>query len=197
MKHWHVIYTKPKSEYKVAAWLSNYDIESYVPSWIHSVSSSSQSFTKNILFPCYVFAHFSFEEGRFSSIQWTPGIRKFVSFGGQPATIPDYTMEEMRQKIQLANDSRRSDLEYSIKSGTPVRIISGPFQDMQAIFDRPTASKERVQVLLDFLGSINRVRLDIDDLEVISRENPSDSNSNINKRPRRTRGRGRYIKAKE
>ncbi|PID86754.1 MAG: hypothetical protein CSB13_02765 [Chloroflexi bacterium] len=196
MKHWYVIYTKPKSEYRVAAWLAQYEIETYVPGF-YSLSSSSQTATKEILFPCYMFAKISLEEEGLSSIQWVPGVRRIVSFGGQPVTIPDCMMEEMRQNIQLANESRHENLEPSMQPGTLVRVVSGPFQGMQAIFERPTSSRERVQVLLDFLGRVNRVKLDIDDLEVVSKEKSSYSSRTAHKRPRRTRGRGRRIKVSE
>ncbi len=196
MKHWYVIYTKPKAEYKVAAWLSQYEIETYVPDF-HSLSAAPQISNKEILFPCYVFVKISLEKEGLSSIQWVPGVRSIVSFGGKLATIPDYVMNEMQQNIQLFSEAKKKHTRNVIKSGTPVRIISGPFQSMQAIFERPTSSDERVQILLEVLGSLNRVNIDVNDLEVISDKQTSNSSSTYKKRPRRTRGRGRRIKVKE
>lgn len=197
MKRWYVIYTKPKSEYKVAAWLSQQEIEIYLPELGISHFSSAKSGSREILFPCYLFVKFSLEEECLSSLQWVPGVRNIVSFGGNPATIPDNVVNEIRQNIELLSETEDRHSKSAIKSGTPVRITNGLFQNMQAIFERPISSNERVQILLDILGSLNRVNIDINDLEIISDKQVSCSNPVYKKRQRYTRGHGRHIKVKK
>lgn len=197
MKRWYVIYTKPKSEHKVALWLSQRGIESYLPELKISASSSIASVTKEILFPCYIFVKFSLEDESLSSLQWIPGARKIISFDGKPAMIPDDMINEIRKNVELISEAKRKHPKSAIKSGTPVRIIEGPFQNMRAIFERATSSRERVQILLDILGSLNRVNIDVDALEIISDKQISCSNPSYKKRPRYTRGHGRRIKVKK
>ena len=72
-----------------------------------------------------------------------------------------------------------------------MRITAGPFKDMVAIFERPTSSAERVQVLLDILGRASRTEVATADLEKAS---PQAAEQARVKRPRRTRGRGRPIR---
>jgi transcription antitermination factor NusG len=65
-----------------------------------------------------------------------------------------------------------------------VRIVSGPLAGLEAAFDRPLGPRERVQVLVRFLGQVNRAEVSCEALEpLVERERP----------PRRTRGRGRPI----
>ena len=62
---------------------------------------------------------------------------------------------------------------------------------MLAIFDRPTSSAERVQVLLHILGQASRTVISVHELEKAA---PGVVTPEL-KRPRRTRGRGRRIRA--
>jgi len=194
MKHWYTIYTKPNAEYKVASFLQNHGIEIFLPEVRIINSSVSKPSPKEIFFPCYIFVNICLETEGLSSLQWLPGVRNIVSFDSEPVMIPEYIINEIRQKLKLIDESGNRDSRESFKSGTSVRIISGPFRDMVGQFDRSTSSEDRVQILLEILGRLNRVQIDVSELEVAS------VNKNINilesKRPRRTRGRGRFIKVK-
>ncbi len=190
MEKWYVLRTKPNSEYRVVTALQQHQIETYLPE-IKSPKAYRQR-KKASFFPCYLFARVDFSVMPFSKMQWLPGMCRFITFGGEkPVPIPDQVIELIQSKldeIELTGDQP----VHSFKPGDPVEIIDGPFKGIQAIFYGSTTSAERVQVLLEMLGSASRVQVPVDNLKSAS----PGPEAPVAKRPRRTRGRGRCIKQK-
>jgi len=185
MKQWYVLHTKPNFEYKVTVSLNQQMIQSYLP----EVVSPEAKQRKQPFFPCYLFARFDFEAIDYLSLQWTPGLRRVISFDDRPIPLADEVVELIQQKLSHLEATGGYPLP-SFNPGDSVRIKEGPFRDMVAIFDGPTTPAQRVQVLLDFLGHDRRVTVEVTSLEKITSNTEEEP---ANKRPRRTRGRGRRI----
>jgi transcriptional antiterminator RfaH len=187
MEQWYTLHTKPSAEYQVIAALEQRKIQTYLPEII--LPESKKGRRRSPLFPCYVFAKIDFEKIGLTSVQWTPGLRRVVTFGDRLTPLPEEIIDLIRQKLK---DFKTTGCwnKPELKLGDTVRIKTGPFQDMVAIFDGPMTPGRRVRVLLNILGQASRVQVDLVDLEKAAPElelTPS-------KRPRRTRGRGRYIR---
>lgn len=181
MKKWYTLHTKPNSEYRVASLLQQRDIETYLP-------ELCQQHKRMPLFPCYLFVRVDLEKVTPSQWQWTPGLRRIVSFGRRPVSLADEIINLIRRKV---DESKSADLSTNrFRPGETVRIKSGPLEGMLAIFDSATKPSQRVQVLLTILGGANRVRIDAANLEkVLHRSEVTEANQ-----PRRTRGRGRSVR---
>ena len=189
MKTWYALHCKPNSEYQVVSILQQRGIVSYLPEI--STSGTDRSQRNKPLFPCYLFCNVDLQQVGLSTIQWIPGLRRIVTFDGQPTPVPDGIIDLIRHKLdenQGTSDSLYP--KHQFKSGDLVRITEGPFQDMIAIFDGSTSPSERVQILLSILGGVTRVQVEVNQLEKASSQVIS---PNL-RPPRRTRGRGRVIK---
>lgn len=182
MEQWYTLHTKANAEYQVVKLLTQRQIYSYLPE-IELSNTGRKPF-----FPCYLFARVDFTVVSFSSVQWTPGLRRVVSFNDQPTPLADEVINLIRHNLGEI-EATGSWPNHSFKSGDTVRITTGPFQDMLAIFAGPTTSAQRVQVLLNFLGQASRVQVDVTDLEEV---NPEVEAPPL-KRVRGTRGQGRKI----
>jgi transcription antitermination factor NusG len=136
-----------------------------------------------------LFLKVDFEVVGLSQVQWTPGLCRVLTFGDQPAPVSGSVIELIQRKLGEVK-ARGSWPTYPFKPGDPVRIVDGPFQDMEAIFAGPTTPSRRVQVLLNILGHTSRVQLNTADLAKI----PPAADTPEPKRLRRTRGRGHPIK---
>jgi len=186
MEQWYTLYTKSKSEYQVVAALQERGFQTYLP---ETVSVKGRQKGKNIaFFPRYLFVKVDFEAVGLSQVQWTPGLRRIVSFDSRPVSVPNEVIDLIGRKLDEIKTTGGWPAR-AFKPGDPVRITNGPFRDMPAIFDGPTTPTERVQVLLKILGHVNRVQMAVDDLEKAS----SEAEIPKPKRPRRTRGQGRRI----
>lgn len=186
MKQWYALHTKPNSEYRVVAGLQQREIETYLPEV--NLPQSGKARQSVPFFPCYLFMRVDMGKMRTAQWQWTPGLRRVVSIGNEPTPIPDQVILLIKDKLDEINETG-SFPSQPYKAGDTVRITKGPLAGMLAIFEKPTSSRRRVQVLLNFLGRINRVKVEPHDLE----KAPSHVRPSRPKNRRRSRGRGRPI----
>lgn len=187
MEQWYTFHSKPNAEYQVVAALRERGIQTYLPE-IKTVQTASSPSVKPF-FPCYLFGKIDFENVSITQIQWTPGLRRIITFDDYPTPIPNEIIELIQKKLSEF-ESTLEKPTYSFKKGDTVQITDGPFQDMLAIFNGPVTVAERVQVLLNILGQASRVQVEVSQLKEV----PSALANTEIKQPRRTRGRGRRIK---
>lgn len=150
MKQWYTLHTKPNSEYQVVTALQQRQLQVYLPEI--KVSKAGASCQRKPFFPCYLFAKVDFELVSLSQMQWTPGLRRIVTFDERPVPLPNEVIELLRNNLSRI-DRNNGRPTPSFKQGDPVRITEGPFRDMLAIFDGPSTPAQRVQVLLQILGA--------------------------------------------
>lgn len=160
MEHWYALYTKPKKEQQVAAQLEEEGIETYLPTVQRKVRRRDRP-DRVVFFPCYLFARLDFGVVPRSSIAWMPGIRRIVSLGEQPAVVDDQVIGLIRRRLEGVEEVGYGGL----RQGDRVRIQSGPLRDLEAIFDRPLSSADRVRILLDVVGRMTPVDIDYSDLK--------------------------------
>jgi transcription elongation factor/antiterminator RfaH len=188
LEQWYTLFTKPHAEYRVAATLQKQGLYIYLPE-IETVKVG-QGRIKKPFFPCYLFVKTDFESLGLLRVQWTPGLRYVVAFDNRPVPLADDLIELIQLKLGEI-EARKGRPVHNFKPGETVRINTGPFQDMLAIFEGPTTPRMRVRVLLNILGQASRVQVSVADINKVS----TDAETPAPKRPRRTRGRGRTIRA--
>ncbi len=182
---WYVLYTKAMQEQAVAQQLEQKGLEVFFPCYTERRHPSPRL---RPLFPGYLFVRLELERTGLAVLQWTPGLCYVVSFAGTPARMPDEAIELVR--LQLERVRERGGLHTSsFEAGEHVRISSGPLAGMEAVFDGTAGSADRVRILIDFLGEVNRALVRADWLQSMR---PAEMNG---KKLRGTRGRGRAIQA--
>lgn len=184
-EHWYTFHTKPNAEYQVAQTLRQRGLEVFLPE-VKAPRSRRRRKMKPF-FPSYLFAKVDLKAIGISKLRWVPGLNRLVAFGDQPIPVPEEIIEYILDNLE-ALQAQGGLPTHNFKPGDTVRITSGPFEGMEAIFDQGTTSAERVQVLLEILGRASRMEIDPDQLETAA-----DSDDSEPKRPRRTRGHGRRI----
>jgi len=102
-------------------------------------------------FPGYLFVHVDLDAVGISTFQWMPYGTGLVSFGGEPATVPEPLIQALRRRIvEIAEAGGQ--LFDAVKPGDSIYIHSGPFAGYEAIFDARLPGTERVRVLLKMLN---------------------------------------------
>ena len=159
MEHWYALYTKPHKEHHVSSILESKGLETYLP----TVRGRKNGRRKTEpFFSCYLFARFDPADA-LPGMYWTSGLRRIVSFGDQPAVVPDEVISSIRKRL-----AEMGELSYPVhrfKQGDRVAIKAGPFRDFEAIFDQSLSSRDRAWVLMDFLGRWARCEVSLDCLE--------------------------------
>jgi transcriptional antiterminator RfaH len=186
MEEWYTLYTRPRMEHRVAVTLDDQGIKTYLPKIKDHKEPSKGKLLP--LFPCYLFMWVDLERTVAAQWQWAPGLRCIVAFDGEALPVSEQGIELIRRNIDEFNSSLAWH-QSKFKPGDVVRVTTGPFAELLALFEGPTTPAKRVTVLLSFLGNLNRVRLNANYLE----KAPPGMEVTLPKRPRQTRGNGRRI----
>lgn len=146
MLGWYVMHSKPQKEKWLYDQLDSLQIEAYYP----SVRTKSGAHKSKPYFPGYLFVNVDLQLTGTSLLQWIPGSLGLVSFGGEPAWVPDGLLQRIRHRLDEINnlEDRLFDI---LKPGDEVVIHSGPFAGYDAIFCARLRDSERVQVFLRIL----------------------------------------------
>lgn len=147
MINWHAIYTKPRSEKKVAERLSENDFEVYCP-MIKTLRQWSDRKKKVLLpmFPGYVFVRVS--KADHTRVLQDYGVLNFVYWLGKPAIVRDYEIEAIKEIALHGNEiSIQSD---TFEKGQLVTIPDGPFKGMSGKIDK--LDKRKIVVVVEKLG---------------------------------------------
>ncbi len=154
---WFCVRAQPKHEHIAAAHLRNEpEVEVYLPRirFRRSTRRGPVWFTE-ALFPGYLFARFDLAGG-LRRFHYAPGVRGIVHFGEKWPTIPDATIEELRA---TAGDEEVRVVVEQFRPGETVLIAEGAFRGLSAVVNRVMPAKDRVAVLLEFLGRQTMVEL--------------------------------------
>ena len=159
--HWYAVYSKPRQEYAVRACLRSQGVEVYLPVLRSSGKKRLQERAEKPFFARYLFARMDLSAVPLSSVKWMPGVTRMVSFGGQPAIVPDEIVEWLKDRLA------RVDLQdyhegLPLRPGDRLRVTTGPLQDMEVIYDRRLSSQGRALVLVEMLGRLSRCEIGLD-----------------------------------
>lgn len=180
---WYVIYTHPRRELFVTSLLSrDTDVTFFLPEVLQYVKHEK---VLAPLFPRYLFVQVELLSNAVTRLRHTPGVLRFVESEGTPLSLADEKVRLLQDRIVHMN-AQGGLLSHSFHTGDAVVIKNGPFQGLDAVFAGPMHPRQRVQVLLHFLGQQRHLTVDVNHLE---KGNPLPV-----ARQRRTRGQGRWIK---
>lgn len=159
---WFAVYTKPRWEKKVAGLLAKRGIDHYCP--LNKVVKQWSDRKKVILeplFSSYVFVRIS-ETDKWK-IKEIDGILNYVYWLGKPASIPNEEIETIKRFLNEHQSVQVHQLK--LKTKDQVRILSGPFMDMQATV--LSASGKQVRVQIPSLNIALSATLKLSELELI------------------------------
>ena len=156
MRNWLVATYKVNEVKRLKSNLLSQKFNFYIPKI--TIKKINVSPKEEVLFPGYIFVNTSFEN--YSALKYTVGIRNIIKFGDNISCISDEDIEAM----QMAEETSKIDpVASQIQIGQDVMIAKGSLTG-SIVKVCSLASKERVGVLLSFLGSVRRVTISERDL---------------------------------
>ena len=149
MLTWYIFQSKTRKEDLLCEQLRIRDIEIFFPRLrVQPVNPRARKVKP--YFPGYVFGRLDLDQVGRSMADWIPGALGLVSFGGEPAAVPDHLVTTLRQHLEVINAANNPDaLRY--QPGDIVAIHSGPFSGYEAVFDVHLPGRDRVEVLLKMI----------------------------------------------
>ena len=159
---WYLIHCKARKEQYAASMLEkSLDLTVYLPEWKNTIRRKVQILP---LFPGYLFVQADLEKVPLSQVNTTPGVLRLVDFGGGPQPVPHHVIEGIAGRLNQIDQIYRPSFQ-------PKDIVrfknNAPLKDLEMIFVGPMTSSQRVTVLLNFLGRLKEVHVDIASLEKV------------------------------
>jgi transcriptional antiterminator RfaH len=155
---WYVMRSKPNKEEALWRQLEARGYQAFYPRLrVKPVNPRSRKIKP--YFPGYLFVQVVLEEAGQSSLSSIPFSQGLVSFGGQPAEVPEGLVQAIRKRVEEI-DAAGGEQLVGIQRGETVLIQDGPFAGYQAVFDAQVAGNERVRVLLKLLKA-QQMKLDL------------------------------------
>ena len=146
---WYCVRSRIKHEHIAAGQLKQLpDVEVFCPRVrFQRATRRGKVWFTEALFPNYLFARFALRNLRL--IQATQGVAGVVHFGDYFATVAEEIITDLRVAL---DDSDLKEFPNAVAAGDEVVIADGSFMGITAVVQRLLPAKDRVRVLLEFLG---------------------------------------------
>jgi transcriptional antiterminator RfaH len=99
-------------------------------------------------FPGYLFARFELAEMH-RRVRYAHGVSGIVRFADRYATVEEEVLAHLKGDTGAAEIK---ELNYDLSEGDQVQIVGGPFVGLDAVVTQVLSPRERVKVLMEFLG---------------------------------------------
>jgi len=162
-KQWYLVYTKPREEQLAESNLIRQGYTVYLP-LIRNRRRSRGKFKSFIepMFPRYLFIQLDQNTDNWAPVRSTYGVSSMVYFGIKPASIPNEIVELLTSHADENSIYQIPDQDY--RQGDKLMVVEGPMAGLQGVFLSDN-TRERVEILLDYLGKQTEVNVSIHDIE--------------------------------
>lgn len=164
-KAWYLLYTKPRQEKYAKENLVRQNYQVYLPMY-----GNKRRFRGHYqaviepLFPRYLFIRLDTGSDNWAPIRSTYGVSNIVYFGFKPVAIPDSDITELKTHEDDKQVYYPPDQDLSI--GDNVRIADGFMTGLEGVLIAKTG-RERVQVLLQYIGKQLEITITEDNIEKV------------------------------
>lgn len=147
---WYCLKSQPKHEHIAAAHLRQMTgVEVFCPRLrFKRPTVRGPRWFEEAMFPGYLFSRFHFS-ARHKEVRYAMGITNIVRFGMLYASVDDAIIATLREQT---NSEQIAVLEPEVKEGDTVKIVEGALRGLEAVVTSVLSGRERVRVLLNFLG---------------------------------------------
>lgn len=158
LEGWYLVQCKPREDRRAVENLSYQGFEAFAPRcMVDRLRNRRWQPRLEALFPGYAFVLLDRIRHDWGKIRSTRGVSRLVHFGAAYPRVPAQVVARVRGMDGMALKSPCVALER----GDRVRILEGPFADVEAIFECHDGN-DRVLLLIEFLHRQVRVPMQAD-----------------------------------
>jgi len=162
-QQWLVVRTKSHQERIAADHLRDRDVEPYCPMYLEPPWHPRAPRGPVPLFSGYLFARCR-PRRQLAAVRFCPGVLGPVVFDGEPATVSQRLVDDLRQREGARGYVLPPEVELGFKRGQRVRLMAGPLKGLEGIFNGYLRGGQRAQVLMRFLRAEHRVEVETEAL---------------------------------
>jgi transcriptional antiterminator RfaH len=146
---WYALYTRPRAEKQVYQRLLDNNIETFLPlQKTYRMWSDRKKLVEKPLLSSYIFV--KTKSKHFPSVYKVPGVVKFVTFEGHPASIPQNQIDNLRLLINSDEEIEISSEKFA--RGDNVEVVNGSLIGLTGELIK-IGTKNRVVVRIDKLDT--------------------------------------------
>ena len=175
-KEWYVVNTYSGHENKVKEKLemraSTMGMEEYIYRVVVpeqkevQVKDGKEKEKVSKMFPGYILVEMVMNDEAWFIVRNTPGVTGFIGSSGKGAKPIPLSPQEV-DKILGSMGMSRIDISKDLQEGKRVKIVDGPFKDMEAKIDTIDLKEQKLLVLVDLFGQETSVEVEISQVESI------------------------------
>ena len=155
---WRCVRTKPKNEHLAAQQLRVLDesVAVFAPRLRHKKSTRRGTiWFVEALFPGYIFVQCDWTEWQ-RIVLATTGVTGMVHFGSTVPEVPDAVVNSLRDGFP---EDETLVISQTVDVGDVVEVAEGPLRGVNATVTRLLPARDRVAILLDFMGSAREIEV--------------------------------------
>jgi transcriptional antiterminator RfaH len=147
---WYCLRAKAKREHLAAAHLRALaGVTVFCPRVrFKRVTCQGTVWVTEAMFPTYLFAHFELST-MLRQVAYAQDVRGIVRFADEYPTIDEEVLAQLREHVGV---QELKELAYAPSEGDNVTIAAGAFAGLEAVITQVLPAKERVKILMEFLG---------------------------------------------
>lgn len=165
-RRWYVIHTYSGYEENVAQSLrqriESMDMEDKIFNVLVpierkiKIKNGKRKVVEEKIFPGYVMVEMVVNDDSWYVVRNTPNVTGFIGTGTVPTPISDNEIKELQKRMGVEEPKFKIDVSVN----SPVRIIDGPFKNLEGKITTIDEAKGKIKVLVSMFGRETPVELD-------------------------------------
>ena len=158
---WFCLRIAPKQEHVAITHLRKvFAIEVFCPRLRYQKATrTGRRWYVEALFPSYIFARFDYLTHH-RGVQYCAGVSTIVHFGNKIIPIPELAVKELQMAVP-AGEKEMITITPEVRTGEEVQVVEGAFAGLKAVVTRVMPARQRVAVLLEFLGRLSETEVPV------------------------------------
>ncbi len=153
---WRVVRARPKGEHLAAQHLRAAGFESFSPRVRHQKKTNrGRVWFTEAMFPGYLFCRYSVRESLRHVIS-TAFVSSALTFMHDAGAVRDELIASLRAEF---DEKETLTVETTIQPGETVDIVEGPMRGQTAVVTRLLPGRDRVRILLEFIGGLQEIEV--------------------------------------
>jgi transcriptional antiterminator NusG len=108
------------------------------------------------IFPGYVLVEMIVDDDSWYVVRNTPNVTGFIGTGTTPAPVSEEEIKALQKRMGV--DEPKFQIDVSV--GSPVKIVDGPFKNMEGKVTNVDEAKGKIKVLVSMFGRETPLELD-------------------------------------
>lgn len=120
------------------------------------IKNGKRKVVEEKIFPGYVLVEMIVTDDSWYVVRNTPNVTGFIGSGTTPTPISEKEVKDLQKRMGVEEPSYKID----VSKDDPVRVVDGPFKDMEGKVDAVDESRGKVKILINVFGRETPVELD-------------------------------------